>query len=139
MAGIRTRPINCKQQLASQGGGFDDRGGLPLGQGGPRAAPNGTARGRFGSVREAKPVDRRDHRRGTLVNGVHDLGVVDPAQVHGRDPEVGMPELPLYDDQRYALARHLDRVSMPELVRRKPATQPSGDRGVAQLHTDPGR
>jgi hypothetical protein len=73
------------------------------------------------------------------VDCVHDLGVVDAAQVHGRDPEVGMPELPLDDDQRYALARHLDGVSMPELMWRQPATYPGCDRGVAQLHTDPGR
>ena len=50
-----------------------------------------------------------------------------------------MPELPLYDDQRYTLARHLDRVCMPELMRRQPATHPGCDRGIAQLHTDPGR
>jgi hypothetical protein len=49
-----------------------------------------------------------------------------------------MPELPLYDDQRYALARHLDSVGMPELMWRQPATHPGCDRGAAQLHTDPG-
>jgi TRAP-type C4-dicarboxylate transport system substrate-binding protein len=72
------------------------------------------------------------------VNGVDDLGVVDPAQVHGRDPEVGMPELPLYDDERNALARHLDSVSMPELMGRKPPTHPGGGRRIAQLDTNPG-
>jgi hypothetical protein len=50
------------------------------------------------------------------VDGVHDLGVIDATQVHGRDPEVGMPELPLDDHQRDALTRHLDRVGMPELM-----------------------
>jgi len=49
-----------------------------------------------------------------------------------------MPELPLDDDQRHTLARHLDSVSMPELMRRQPPTHPGGDRGVAQLNTDPG-
>ena len=32
------------------------------------------------------------------------------------DPEVGMPELPLDDDERDAFARHLDCVRVPELV-----------------------
>jgi hypothetical protein len=31
------------------------------------------------------------------VDGVDDLGVVDPAQVRGGNPEVGMPDLSLYD------------------------------------------
>jgi hypothetical protein len=78
------------------------------------AAPDGKAPGWFGSVRKPQPVDHRNHRRQALVDGVDDLGVVDPAQVQGRDPEVGMPQLPLYDHQQHALARHLDRVSMPE-------------------------
>ena len=103
------------------------------------AAPNGAAPGWFGSVREPKPVGCRDHRCGAFVDGVHDLGVVDPAQVHGGDPEVGMPELPLDDHERYALVRHLDRVSMPQLMRRKPPTHPGCDRRIAQLDTDPGR
>ena len=50
-----------------------------------------------------------------------------------------MPQLPLYDHQRHALARHLDGVSMPELMRGEPPTHPGCDRGIAQLHTDPGR
>jgi hypothetical protein len=50
-----------------------------------------------------------------------------------------MPELPLYDHERHALARHLDRMSMPELMGRKPPTHPGCDRRVAQLATDPGR
>jgi hypothetical protein len=73
------------------------------------------------------------------VDGMHDLGVVDPAQVHRGDPEVSVPELPLDDDQRHALARHLDRVSVPELMRREPATHPGCDRSIAQLHPDAGR
>jgi hypothetical protein len=71
------------------------------------------------------------------VDGVHDLGVIDATQVHGRDPEVGMPELSLDDDQRHTLARHLDGVSMPELMRGQPPTHTGRDRGVAQLDTDP--
>ncbi len=48
-----------------------------------------------------------------------------------------MPELPLDDDQRHTLARHLDSVSMPELMRGQPPTHHGRDRGVAQLNTDP--
>ena len=66
-----------------------------------------------------------DHRGWAFVDGVDDLGVVDPAQVHRRDPEIGMPELALYDQQRDTLAGHLDGVSMSQLVgatrRRTPA------------------
>jgi hypothetical protein len=34
------------------------------------------------------------------MDRIDDLGVVDPAQVRGRDAEVCMPELSLYDEQR---------------------------------------
>jgi hypothetical protein len=43
----------------------------------------------------------RDHRRPSGVHGVDDLGVVDPLQINGGDPEVGV--LALDDDQRHAL------------------------------------
>jgi hypothetical protein len=46
-------------------------------------------------------------------------------------------EFPLYDDERHALARHLDSVSLPELMGRKPATHPGCARGIAQLDTNP--
>jgi len=36
--------------------------------------------------------------------GVHDLGVIDPAQVHRRDREIGVAELALDDQQRHTLA-----------------------------------
>jgi hypothetical protein len=42
-------------------------------------------------------------------------------EVDAGDAEVGVPELALDNDQRDAFVRHLDRVSMPELVGRKPA------------------
>jgi hypothetical protein len=38
------------------------------------------------------------------VDGIDGLGVVDAAQVRGGDPEVGMPELALYDQQWDPLA-----------------------------------
>ena len=40
-----------------------------------------------------------NHRYWPLTDRVDDLGVVDPAQVRGGDPEIGMPELALYDQQ----------------------------------------
>jgi hypothetical protein len=70
---------------------------------------------------------------------VDDLGVVDPAQVRRGDPEICMAELSLDDEQRNALARHLDSVSVPELVRRKPATNAGGLGHATQLATDHSR
>jgi hypothetical protein len=52
--------------------------------------------------------------------GVHcrdDLGVVDPLQVHGRDPEVAVAELALDDDERHAFAGQLDSVRVAKFVR----------------------
>ena len=49
-----------------------------------------------------------------------------------------MPELPLYDQQRDALAGHLDRVGVSELVGREPSANAGGLSGVVQLDTDPG-
>jgi hypothetical protein len=39
------------------------------------------------------------------MDGVDDLGVVDPLEVDLGDAEVGVPGLALDDDQRHALAR----------------------------------
>jgi hypothetical protein len=55
------------------------------------------------------------------VDGVDDLGVVDALEVDRGDPEVGVPELALDDDQRHALAGHLDGVRVADLVRREAA------------------
>jgi hypothetical protein len=63
---------------------------------------------------------RGDHGRRSRVDGVDDLGAVDPLQVNGRDAEVGVPELALNDDQWHALMRHLDRVRVTELMRCEP-------------------
>jgi hypothetical protein len=73
------------------------------------------------------------------MDRVDDLGVVDPAQVRGGDPEVGMPELALYDQERDPLAGHLDRMRMPQLVGREPAANSGSERGAVQLGTDRGR
>ena len=50
------------------------------------------------------------------MDGVDDLGVVDPLEVDGDDPEVGVSELSLDYDERHALARHLDGVRVAQLV-----------------------
>ena len=82
---------------------------------------------------------RGDHRFGSLVDGLDDFGVVDSAEVSRRDREVGVAELALDHDQRDPLTRHLDRMRVPELMRREPATDPGRDRGVVQLSADAGR
>ena len=64
------------------------------------------------------------------MDGVEDLGVVDPAEVHGSDRKVGVPELALDDQQRHTLARHLNRVSVSELVRREPASHACAGGGM---------
>jgi hypothetical protein len=67
----------------------------------------------------------------SLVDGVHDFGVIDAAQIQGGDRQVGVTELPLDHEQWNALAGHLDRVCVPELVRREPASDAGGTgRGV---------
>ena len=44
-----------------------------------------------------------------------------------------MPKLTLDHDQRNALVRHLDRMSMTELVRREPSSHTGSGRGMVQL------
>ena len=59
-----------------------------------------------------------DHRRRASVDGVDDLGVVDPLQIHACDPEVCVPQLPLDDYHRHAFVREFDCVRMTELMGR---------------------
>jgi hypothetical protein len=54
-----------------------------------------------------------DHRFGSLVDGLDDLGVVDSAEVSGCDREVGVTELPRDHDQRDPLTRHLGEMRAP--------------------------
>jgi hypothetical protein len=54
------------------------------------------------------------------VDRFDDFGVVvDALQIDRGDPEVAVSELALDDDQRHAAARYLDRVCVPQLVRRE--------------------
>ena len=50
-----------------------------------------------------------------------------------------MPELALDDGERYALARHLDCVSVPKLMRCEAASHAGRDGEVAQLAPCRGR
>jgi hypothetical protein len=54
------------------------------------------------------------------VDGADDLAAVDPLEVDAGDAEVGVPELPLDHNERNALVRHLDGVSVPQLMRCEP-------------------
>ena len=54
----------------------------------------------------------RDDRCGPRVDRLNDLRAVDPLQIDRRDPKLGVSELALDHDQRYAFVRHLDSVSM---------------------------
>ncbi len=65
-----------------------------------------------GSGCDAEPVDRWNHRRWPLVDGVDDPDVIDPSQVHGGDPEVGV----LYHQERYAPVSQLDGVGGPQFI-----------------------
>jgi hypothetical protein len=67
------------------------------------------------------------------MDRVDDLTRVDPLEVDRGDPEVRVPELALNDRQRDPFVRHLDRVSMPQLVRREPPSHPGLHREPSQL------
>ena len=54
------------------------------------------------------------------MDGVDDLGAVDSLEVNARDTEVGVPELALNDDEWDAFVGHLDRMRVPQLMRREP-------------------
>ena len=77
-----------------------------------------------------------DHRFGSLVHGLDDLGVVDSAQVAGCDREIGVTELALDHNQRDPLPRHLNSVRVAQLIRRESATDAGCHGGVVQLCAD---
>ena len=59
------------------------------------------------------------------MDGVDDFSRVDSLEVDRDDPEVRVPELRLDDGQRNPFVRHLDRVSMPQLVGCEPRRTPA--------------
>ena len=63
-----------------------------------------------------EPGGGGDRRRGPSVDGADDLAAIDALQVDAGDAKVGMPKLTLDDHEWNALVRHLDRMSMTELV-----------------------
>ena len=84
----------------------------------------------------AQPGAGGDDRRGSVVDGIDDLGVVDPLEVDRGDPEMGMPELALDDHHRDPLVRQLDSVGMAQLMRRQAAADPRPGAGAPQLSAD---
>ena len=79
----------------------------------------------------------RDHRRSARVNGVDDLRVVDASEIDRGDPEVGVAELSLDHDERDALAGHLNRVRVSELVWGESAADSGLECGISKLDTNP--
>ncbi len=75
----------------------------------------------------------RHHRGPPVVDRDDDLGAIDPLQVDRSDTEVATAELALDHVERNALARHLNRVGMAELVRSEPAPNPSLQSKAPQL------
>jgi hypothetical protein len=68
------------------------------------------------------------------VDGADDLAAIDALEADARDSEVGVPELPLDHDERDTFMRHLNRMGMPQLMRREsPSAACSGSRVVKLL------
>src|SRR3954447_10620288 len=82
---------------------------------------------------EAEGRVDRDHRGAAGVGGVDDLGAVDALQVVRGDPEVGVAELALDDDQRDTFTGHLDGMCVAKLMWREPTAHACSSRGLTQL------
>jgi hypothetical protein len=67
------------------------------------------------------------------MDGLDDLGIVDPLQVDRSDSEIAVAELALDDDQRHAFTSQLDGVRVPELLRREASANASCDGRLAQI------
>jgi len=67
------------------------------------------------------------------VDRLDDLAGVDSLQVDGGNAEVGVAQLALDHIQRHALARHLHRVGVAELVRREATAHPGPDGEAPKL------
>jgi len=81
------------------------------------------------------------HLRAPVVDGVDDLGVVDPAQIREVILRLRMPELALITRSGTPFAGHLDRVRTPQLVgadwRRNSCLLNGQTRGDPSGGTDP--
>jgi len=91
-----------------------------------------TRRGVMATSRRKQDVGG-DNRWAACVDGVDDFGVVDALQVDRRDPQVGVSELALNDDERVALAGHLDRVRVAKLMWREASADAGQRGGVTEL------
>jgi hypothetical protein len=67
------------------------------------------------------------------VDGLDDLGAIDPAQIRRGDPKVCVSELALYDHQGNAFTRHLDGVRVAELMGGEPPSTAGLNRSPAEL------
>src|SRR5438270_4202955 len=67
------------------------------------------------------------------MNGADDRAAFDALQVDARDPEVGVAELALDHDQRHPFVRHLNCLSMSQLMRREPPSDTGRGGLVMQL------
>ena len=70
------------------------------------------------------------------AHGRDDLLGIDPLQIDRRGAEVGVAELALDDVEPDALTGKLERVRVPQLVRRKAAPDPGMGREPAELAAD---
>jgi hypothetical protein len=67
------------------------------------------------------------------VNGVDDLGAIDPLEVDARDAEVRVAELALDHNQRDTFVRHFDRMGVSQLMWGESPTDASCRGRVVQL------
>ena len=67
------------------------------------------------------------------MDGADDLAAVDALEVDACDAKVGVSELALDHHQRDALVRHLDRMSVPQLMRREATPHARRSGGMVQL------
>ena len=67
------------------------------------------------------------------MDSADDLAAVDALQVDTRNAQVCVPELPLDHDERDTFVRHLNGVSVSQLVWRKPPSHTCGRASVMQL------
>jgi hypothetical protein len=67
------------------------------------------------------------------VDGVDDLGVVDPLEVDRGDAEIAVAELALDDHARHTLTSHFDGVRVPQLMWSEPSADTGCDGGAPQV------